>query len=133
MPISSTPPRAYRTPRSSTSRGIDYTWIGINVEKGDLADLKVRQAIRLGIDVDAIIQGAYSGAVSRAKSLLAPALLGYWADAPLYQRDVAKAQALLAETGKTGLTFTFTCLNDAHLAGRGADRPGQPGRGRASR
>ncbi|RAZ88813.1 ABC transporter substrate-binding protein [Mesorhizobium hawassense] len=93
--------------------GIDYTWIGINVEKGDLADLKVRQAIRWAIDVDAIIQGAYSGATSRAKTLLAPGLLGNWADAPLYTRDVAKAQALVAETGKTGLTFTFTCLNDA--------------------
>lgn len=93
--------------------GIDYTWIGINVEKGDLADIKVRQAIRWAIDVEAIIQGAYSGAVSRAKTLLAPGLLGSWTDAPLYNRDVAKAQALLAETGKTGLTFSFTCLNDA--------------------
>jgi peptide/nickel transport system substrate-binding protein len=93
--------------------GIDYTWIGMNVEKGDLADIKVRQAIRWAIDVDAIIQGAYSGAVSRAKTLLAPGLLGSWADAPLYNRDVEKAQALLAETGKTGLTFSFTCLNDA--------------------
>lgn len=93
--------------------GIDYTWIGINVEKGDLADIKVRQAIRWAIDVDAIIQGAYSGAVSRAKTLLAPGLLGHWADAPVYDRDVEKATALLAETGKTGLTFSFTCLNDA--------------------
>jgi len=93
--------------------GIDYTWIGINVEKGDLADIKVRQAIRWAIDVEAIIQGAYSGATSRAKTLLAPGLLGNWADAPLYTRDVAKAQQLLSEAGKSNLAFTFTCLNDA--------------------
>lgn len=93
--------------------GIDYTWIGINVQKGDLADIKVRQAIRWAIDVDAIIQGAYSGATSRAKTLLAPGLLGNWADAPLYSRDVAKAQQLLGEAGKSNLAFTFTCLNDA--------------------
>jgi peptide/nickel transport system substrate-binding protein len=93
--------------------GIDYTWIGINVQKGDLADIKVRQAIRWAIDVDAIIQGAYSGATSRAKTLLAPGLLGNWADAPLYTRDVAKAQQLLGEAGKSNLAFTFTCLNDA--------------------
>ncbi|MCB1447448.1 MAG: ABC transporter substrate-binding protein [Rhizobiaceae bacterium] len=92
--------------------GIDYTWIGINVEKGDLADIKVRQAIRWAIDVEAIIQGAYAGAVSRARSLLAPGLLGYWENAPLYDRDVEKASALLAESGKSGLTFSFTCLND---------------------
>ena len=36
------------------------------IEKGDLADIKVRQAIRYAIDVDAIIQGAYSGMTSRA-------------------------------------------------------------------
>jgi peptide/nickel transport system substrate-binding protein len=92
--------------------GVDYTWIGINVQKGDLADIKVRQAIRWAIDVDAIIQGAYSGATSRAKTLLAPGLLGNWADAPLYNRDVVKAQALLADAGKAGLTLSFTCLND---------------------
>ncbi len=93
--------------------GIDYTWIGINVEKGPLADLRVRQAIRLGIDVDAIIAGAYSGTVSRAKTLLAPALLGSWTDAPLYARDTEKAKALLAEAGQSGLSLTFTCLNDS--------------------
>lgn len=92
---------------------IDYTWIGINVEKGPLADLKVRQAIRLGVDVDAIIAGAYSNTVTRAKTLLAPKLLGHWADAPVYQRDVEKAKALLAEAGKPEVAVTLTCLNDA--------------------
>ncbi|MBN8631201.1 MAG: hypothetical protein J0L76_10145 [Rhodobacterales bacterium] len=93
--------------------GIDYTWIGINVEKGALADLKVRQAIRLGIDVQTLLDGAYGGKVGRANSLLAPALLGYWADAPVYQRDPEAAKALLAEAGQTSLSLTFTCLNDA--------------------
>lgn len=93
--------------------GIDYTWIGINVEKGPLADLKVRQAIRLGIDVQSILDGAYGGKVGRANALLAPALLGYWAEAPVYNRDPAAAKALLAEAGQTGIALTFTCLNDA--------------------
>ena len=94
-------------------QGIDYTWIGINVEKGPLKDVKVRQALRLGVDVDAIIAGAYSGNVGRAKTLLAPGLLGSWTDAPLYNRDVEKAKALLAEAGQSNLALTFTCLNDA--------------------
>lgn len=92
---------------------IDYTWIGINVEKPPFDDIKVRQAIRYGVDVDAIIAGAYSGTVSRAKTLLAPRLLGHWADAPVYPHDVEKAKALLAEAGKTSFDATFTCLNDA--------------------
>jgi peptide/nickel transport system substrate-binding protein len=93
--------------------GIDYQWVGINVEKPPYTDLKVRQAVRLGIDVDAIIAGAYSGTVSRAKTLLAPGLLGHWEAAPLYQRDVEKAKALLAEAGQSSFTTTLTCLNDA--------------------
>lgn len=93
--------------------GIDYQWIGINVEKPPFTDLKVRQAIRYGIDVDAIIAGAYSGTVSRAKTLLAPRLLGHWDQAPVYQFDPDKAKALLAEAGKPSFDCTLTCLNDA--------------------
>jgi peptide/nickel transport system substrate-binding protein len=92
---------------------IDYTWLGINVEKPPFTDVRVRQAIRLGVDVDAIIQGAYSGTVPRAKTLLAPGLLGHWADAPVYPHDPEKAKALLAEAGQTSFTTTLTCLNDA--------------------
>ncbi|HET6620877.1 MAG TPA: ABC transporter substrate-binding protein [Dongiaceae bacterium] len=92
---------------------IDYTWIGINVEKPPFDNLKVRQAIRYGIDVDAIIAGAYGGTVERAKTLLAPGLLGHWADAPLYPHDPEKAKALLAEAGKTSFDCTLTCLSDA--------------------
>jgi peptide/nickel transport system substrate-binding protein len=93
--------------------GIDYEWIGINVEKPPFDNLKVRQAIRYGIDVDAIIAGAWSGTVERAKTLLAPQLLGHWADAPVYQYDPAKAKALLEEAGASGLKCKLTCLNDA--------------------
>jgi peptide/nickel transport system substrate-binding protein len=93
--------------------GIDYTWMGINVEKGPLADVKVRRALRLGMDMDAIVAGAYSNTVSRAKTLLAPGLLGNWADAPVYTRDVAAAKALLAEAGHSNLAISLTCLNDS--------------------
>lgn len=93
--------------------GIDYEWIGINVEKPPFDNIKVRQAIRYGIDVDAIIAGAYSGTVTRAKTLLAPQLLGHWADAPVYPHDVEKAKALLAEAGHPNFSLTLTCLNDA--------------------
>lgn len=93
--------------------GIGFTWIGLNAAKAPLDDIRVRQAIRLGIDMDAIIAGAFAGNTGRAHSFLAPELLGYWADAPAYPRDPAAAQALLAEAGQTGLTLSFTCMNDA--------------------
>ena len=92
---------------------IDYQWIGINMEKPPFDDLKVRQAIRYGIDVDAIIAGAFSGTVQRAKTLLAPGLLGHWDQAPVYQFDPDKAKALLEEAGKASFDCTLTCLSDA--------------------
>ena len=98
---------AVKTPR------IDYTWIGMNVEKPALSNVRVRQALRLGIDVDTILAGAYGGAELRANALLAPGLIGHWADAPVHARDLEKAKALLAEAGQSGLTITFTYLKDA--------------------
>lgn len=99
--------------KSLKIEGIDYTWVSLNVEKGPLADVRVRQAIRLGVDIQTVIDGAYGGKVGRANSLLAPSLLGHWSDAPVYTRDIAAAQALLAEAGQTNVALTFTCLNDS--------------------
>jgi peptide/nickel transport system substrate-binding protein len=95
------------------SSRIDYTWIGMNVEKPALSDVRVREALRLGIDVDTLLAGAYGGAEIRANALLAPGLIGHWADAPVHARDLDKARALLAEAGQSALTITFTYLKDS--------------------
>ena len=57
----------------------DYTWIAMNVEKPARADLRVRQAIRLGLDIDGILAGACDGTVPRSHVKLRsqPASLPY--------------------------------------------------------
>lgn len=91
--------------------GINMVWLGINVEKKPFNDLRVRQAIREAIDVNQVVEGGWNASASRADGPLAPGLVGYWADAPKYGRDVAKARRLLQDAGLMGLSARLTLLN----------------------
>ena len=88
-----------------------YNWIGMNVENPKLQDINVRLAIRYGIDVPSILAAAYASKATQAGALIAPGNLGYWADAPLYQRDVAKAREYMALAGLTTLDLNLA-IND---------------------
>jgi peptide/nickel transport system substrate-binding protein len=95
----------------SVEPSIAYVWLGMNVEKGPLRDIRVRQAIRLGLDVDQMIAAGYSGKAPRLNTLLPPQIFGHWAEAPSYRRNVAEARRLLQEAGQTNLSFRLTVLN----------------------
>ncbi|KAB1653606.1 ABC transporter substrate-binding protein [Pseudoclavibacter chungangensis] len=70
---------------------------------GVFADVRVRQAFQLGIDLDAAVQAAFGGGLERPWSILSPttpnaydpAVEGTWA------HDPARAEALLDEAGWT--------------------------------
>jgi peptide/nickel transport system substrate-binding protein len=85
-----------------------YAWVGMNISKKPFDDIRVRKAIRLAVDVDEILVGAFEGAPKRARSMFPSELPGYWENAPLYQRNIKKAKELLAEAGfQNGLTATI--------------------------
>jgi peptide/nickel transport system substrate-binding protein len=86
---------------------IDYWWVGMNVQHPKLQDLRVRQAIRLAVDVPSINEAAFDNKWARACTLIAPGQVGHWADAPCYDRDVDRALALLAEAGVSELELDF--------------------------
>ncbi len=68
----------------------------------------------LALDVPAIIAAAYDGAVDPAYALEAPGILGHWADAPKYTRDIEAAKKLLEEAGQGGgFSTRLTVLNKA--------------------
>src|SRR5579859_233867 len=91
---------------------INYVWIGLNVEKPPFDNPKVRHALRLAIDTDQVLAGAYNGTVRPAYALMAPGLLGYWADAPKPKADPAAAKKLLAEAGHpNGFKCTLTLMS----------------------
>jgi peptide/nickel transport system substrate-binding protein len=90
-----------------------YTWIGMNVTNPSLSDIRVREAIRLAVDVPSIIEGAYNGAYERASAILPPSMpVGYWEAAPLYERNVDAARALLQEAGTGQLELVMRLLSD---------------------
>jgi peptide/nickel transport system substrate-binding protein len=88
-----------------------YDGLLMNVQHPNLTDINVRQAIRYAIDVPAIIEVAYGGLATRACAILAPGQLGYWDQAPCYERDVAKAKEYLAKAAAIPEGLTITTLN----------------------
>ena len=88
-----------------------YSWVGMNIENPKLKDINVRQAVRYGIDVPSILAAAYNNKAPQANALIPPGTLGYWKDAPVYTRDVAKAKDFLSKAGLTSLDLTFTYQN----------------------
>lgn len=110
-PSAAEPLRAVQGITISEQPSIAYVWLGMNVEKGPLADIRVRQAIRLGLDVDQMLAAGYNGKAPRLNTLLPPQIFGHWKDAPVYKRDVAAAKKLLADAGVSNLKLKLTILN----------------------
>ena len=84
-------------------------YIGMNFQNEYLGNQKVREAIRLAIDVEPMIDAILYGGAQLATTVLAPACFGFVEDAPVIQADVEKAKALMAEAGYAdGFDLTIT-------------------------
>jgi len=65
-------------------------------------DKRVREAISLALDRDAMIKGLYNGAAFRLNGQTVPGIPGYNPDMPALKYDPERAKALLAEAGYPG-------------------------------
>lgn len=102
--------------RLATSKAGPITYMGINTQRGQLKDLKVRQALQYAVDRKSFriaAGGALAG--SYASTLITPGIEGR-KDYDLYPTsatgDVAKAKSLLAQAGATNLKLTLVTQND---------------------
>ena len=89
-------------------RGAGHRQIWFNVREGTFTDVRIREAVALGIDrqalVDTVLQGR--GDVGNDHPI-APAYEFFDASQPQRERDVEKAKALLEEAGVPGLAVTM--------------------------
>jgi peptide/nickel transport system substrate-binding protein len=81
--------------------GVDYQYIGLNLQDAKLKDLRVRQALAYAIDRGAIVEYLRRGLAVPANGMLSPLSWAAAQDVPSYPHDPARAKALLNEAGYT--------------------------------
>ena len=89
----------------------DYYLLGINCQRDPFTDVRVRQALSLAIDRQALVNSVFFGE-GMVSGPIVPTL-GNWAvpldELPYYEPNIEKAKELLADAGYAdGLEFTIT-------------------------
>ena len=102
---------------------LSLAFIGMNARMRPLDDERVRRAIALAIDRQAILNTSPEGK-SLATGILPPGLPGYTPALKAYMRDVASAKALLAKAGfgsRNPLPELVLWKSNSSVSGRAAD------------
>jgi len=90
---------------------IDPLFLGISQTNEKLADIRVRKAVQLALDIPTVIQATTNGHGKQATGFVAEGLVGH-RDGAFLTRDVDKARELLAEAGAEGLTLRLDYVNN---------------------
>ncbi len=95
---------------TSKAGNLQIFYVGMNVTLKPLDNNKVREALRTAIDYDGIVNDLLSGNVQRLNTVVPIGLFGANTD-KIFQKDVAKAKALLKEAGfENGFTVDMLTL-----------------------
>ena len=100
----------------SSKPGLFTQMVYINTGSAELGDPRVRRALSLAIDREAILESGYFGFGEVASGYF-PSI--YWAatpDSATYAYDPAQARALLEAAGRSDLTFDMTVIASADFA-----------------
>lgn len=92
-----------------TTEGLSIEYLGMNMKKNPLDDIRVRRAIEKGLDIDLINRVTSNGIYTTATSPCAPDIIYSIANKRrVKKRDVEGAKSLLFEAGYgNGLNLTF--------------------------
>jgi len=83
--------------------GLNIGYLAFNTEKEPFTDKRVRQALNMAINKDAIIDVVFKGAAAKATNPIPPTMWSYNEEVEDYPYDPEKAKALLKEAGVEGL------------------------------
>ncbi len=94
------------------SAGGGWLTIVMAVDQEPFTDVRVRQAMRLIVDRDAMVEQVLAGYGRVANDLYAPLDAVYLDSVPQRTRDIEGAKKLLEEAGKAGMTIDLFAPND---------------------
>lgn len=91
-------------PNAAAVTGLENPIIILNVDGGPTADVRVRQALNLAVDKEAIAQSLFGGYATVSQGqLLAPSIFGFNPEIEGYGYDPERARELIAEAGAEGV------------------------------
>src|SRR5919108_1334096 len=79
-------------------------YVGMNVTVPPLDKVEVREAMRMAIDYDGIVNELLSGNAQKVQTIIPSPMFGFNSDAP-FQQDVEGAQALLEQAGVSDVSL----------------------------
>jgi peptide/nickel transport system substrate-binding protein len=90
-------------------------WLGMNMDNPALQDIRVRQAIQYGVDVEAILEAAWFGLAEPSTGPIPENIVGHRPKGLIPPKgDINKAKALLKEAGvKLPLHLTLNTNSDS--------------------
>jgi peptide/nickel transport system substrate-binding protein len=112
---------AMRGVRLATISSLTVLYLQVPWDRGPFADPRVRRAVHLAVDRDALVEDLFGGAGEAASQLVSPQVFGFSPDIEVPTRDVAAARALLAEAGyPDGLDFVLEVREGREIGGLAA-------------
>jgi peptide/nickel transport system substrate-binding protein len=93
-------------PKAASVVGLEHPIMILSTIDGPTADPRVRRAMNLAVDKDALAQALFGGqAVVDQCQILSSSVFGFNPDIAAYPYDVEQAKALIAEAGAEGATI----------------------------
>lgn len=82
-----------------TRAGVTTDYLQLRMSRAPFSDLRVRRAVHVGLDRDALVRDVLGGRGRAANQLVGPAVFGHDPSLPRVKRDLAEARRLLAAAG----------------------------------